>query len=93
MENKETKTDIKEDKTTEIDWEEFDEQRRHLVIFGRDVSEIPCFRNSFLYGIGTGLGIGLGIFNLQLSFHCYLPVSFQFKERLCIHHVQNYLCM
>lgn len=30
-----------------------------LVIFGRDVSQIPCFRNSFLYGIGSGIGGGL----------------------------------
>lgn len=32
---------------------------QELVIFGRDVSKIPCFRNSFLYGITGGLGSGL----------------------------------
>uniref|UniRef100_A0A1A9VR22 Cytochrome c oxidase assembly protein COX20, mitochondrial n=1 Tax=Glossina austeni TaxID=7395 RepID=A0A1A9VR22_GLOAU len=35
------------------------EQRWGLSLFGRDISEIPCFRNSFLYGIGGGVGAGL----------------------------------
>ncbi|KAB0794399.1 hypothetical protein PPYR_11238 [Photinus pyralis] len=30
-----------------------------IVIFGKDVSKIPCFRNSFLYGISGGLACGL----------------------------------
>lgn len=33
-----------------------------LILFGRDVSAIPCFRESFLYGIGSGVVIGLGAF-------------------------------
>lgn len=33
-----------------------------LVIFGRDVSKIPCFRESFLYGITSGVGVGLAAF-------------------------------
>uniref|UniRef100_A0A1B0G853 Cytochrome c oxidase assembly protein COX20, mitochondrial n=1 Tax=Glossina morsitans morsitans TaxID=37546 RepID=A0A1B0G853_GLOMM len=36
-----------------------DEPKKGLSLFGRDVSEIPCFRNSFLYGIGGGIGTGL----------------------------------
>lgn len=28
------------------------------MVFGRDISLIPCFRSSFLYGIGSGLGGG-----------------------------------
>jgi len=36
--------------------------RRSLYIFNRDVSKIPCFRSSFLYGIGTGVAIGLMAF-------------------------------
>ncbi|XP_068898691.1 cytochrome c oxidase assembly protein COX20, mitochondrial isoform X3 [Tenebrio molitor] len=32
------------------------------MIFGRDVSKIPCFRNSILYGIYSGLGLGLAHF-------------------------------
>lgn len=31
---------------------------QHLFIFGRDVSLIPCFRNSFLYGVSSGVAIG-----------------------------------
>ncbi|XP_012288683.1 cytochrome c oxidase protein 20 homolog [Orussus abietinus] len=27
-----------------------------LILFGRDVRRIPCFRDSFLYGISSGLG-------------------------------------
>lgn len=33
-----------------------------LTIFGRDVSKIPCFRESFMYGISSGIVIGLGCF-------------------------------
>lgn len=32
------------------------------MIFGRDVSKMPCFRNSYLYGIGSGIGSGLMYF-------------------------------
>uniref|UniRef100_A0A1B6E2A4 Cytochrome c oxidase assembly protein COX20, mitochondrial n=1 Tax=Clastoptera arizonana TaxID=38151 RepID=A0A1B6E2A4_9HEMI len=32
---------------------------RSFYIFGRDVSDIPCFRNSFLYGILGGFTGGL----------------------------------
>ncbi|KAH8417650.1 hypothetical protein KR222_003615, partial [Zaprionus bogoriensis] len=44
-----------------------------LYIFGRDVSQIPCFRNSFLYGISGGIGVGvltfLGTSRPHLSTH------------------------
>lgn len=30
-----------------------------FFIFGRDVAQIPCFRNSFLYGISGGIGVGV----------------------------------
>lgn len=33
-----------------------------FVIFGRDVSKIPCFRNSFLTGIYGGVGCGIASF-------------------------------
>lgn len=33
-----------------------------FILFGRDVSKIPCFRNSFYYGITSGLVLGLGHF-------------------------------
>ncbi|KAJ8955148.1 hypothetical protein NQ318_009041 [Aromia moschata] len=33
-----------------------------LYLFGRDISKIPCFRNSLLYGIGGGLCFGLARF-------------------------------
>lgn len=29
------------------------------ILFGRDIAAIPCFRNSFLYGISGGIGGGL----------------------------------
>ncbi|KAG5676846.1 hypothetical protein PVAND_006653 [Polypedilum vanderplanki] len=52
-------------KPPKINWDELDERdenRKHLYIFGRDVAEMPCFRNSFLYGIAGGIGTGLGTF-------------------------------
>ncbi|XP_050078788.1 cytochrome c oxidase assembly protein COX20, mitochondrial [Anopheles maculipalpis] len=46
---------------------------RSVIIFGRDVSTIPCFRNSFLYGISIGMGVGFLAFlktsRPQLSTH------------------------
>lgn len=48
------------------------------MLFGRDVSKIPCFRNSFLYGIGGGFAGGLLTFLLtsrpQLSTHSAMGV-------------------
>lgn len=32
------------------------------MIFGRDVSKMPCFRNSYLYGVSCGIGTGLAYF-------------------------------
>ncbi|CAH0554942.1 unnamed protein product [Brassicogethes aeneus] len=33
-----------------------------FILFGRDISKIPCFRNSLLYGMGGGISLGLGHF-------------------------------
>lgn len=32
------------------------------MFLGRDLSKIPCFRESFLSGIATGIGVGLAAF-------------------------------
>ncbi|XP_023021347.1 cytochrome c oxidase assembly factor COX20 lethal (3) 87Df [Leptinotarsa decemlineata] len=42
--------------------DQVDNNEKTLFIFGRDVSKIPCFRNSILYGIGGGLCSGLARF-------------------------------
>ncbi|XP_038214885.1 cytochrome c oxidase assembly protein COX20, mitochondrial [Zerene cesonia] len=42
--------------------EEDEEEKQGLVLFGRDLSKIPCFRESFLTGIATGIGIGFASF-------------------------------
>lgn len=39
------------------------------MLFGRDVSKIPCFRNTLLYGISGGLGMGLGYFLFTSKVH------------------------
>lgn len=39
-----------------------DTQKKSPIIFGRDITTIPCFRSSFLYGIGSGLAGGLTYF-------------------------------
>ncbi|XP_039284128.1 cytochrome c oxidase assembly protein COX20, mitochondrial-like [Nilaparvata lugens] len=44
------------------------------MFFGRDVSKIPCFRNSFLYGLTSGLFGGLGYF----MFTSKIPQSYRF---------------
>lgn len=44
------------------------------MLFGRDVSKIPCFRNSVLYGIGGGLSCGLVRF--MLTSHTLKSVNF-----------------
>lgn len=64
MEEKSEKPEKPIKKKHDIDWDALDEERKHFYLFGRDVSEIPCFRNSFLYGIGSGVGVGLGKVNL-----------------------------
>lgn len=43
---------------------EEDDERTPIMIFGRDVTTIPCFRESFLYGIGGGVVGGLVTFML-----------------------------
>ncbi|KAG4074881.1 hypothetical protein HA402_009306 [Bradysia odoriphaga] len=40
--------------------EEAPQQSFH--IFGRDITQIPCFRNSFLYGISGGIATAFGTF-------------------------------
>ncbi|KAL4716381.1 hypothetical protein ACJJTC_006743 [Scirpophaga incertulas] len=42
--------------------EDSEEEKQGLIIFGRDVSKIPCFRESYVNGIATGLGVGLATF-------------------------------
>ena len=58
--------------------------RRKLVVFGQDVGQIPCFRNSFLYGILSGMGTGIGWFAFSsnipratnIGFYTYVGVTF-----------------
>jgi cytochrome c oxidase assembly protein subunit 20 len=46
-----------------LDFEEAREKKKTGVkIFGRNVSDVPCFRESFMYGILGGVGVGLGFF-------------------------------
>ncbi|KAM3964082.1 cytochrome c oxidase assembly factor COX20 lethal (3) 87Df [Aphomia sociella] len=42
--------------------EDPEEEKKGIMLFGRDLSKIPCFRESFLYGIATGVGVGLAAF-------------------------------
>lgn len=57
-----------------------EEDRKPLVIFGRDVTKIPCFRNSFLYGISSGIGGGLLAFLFtsrpKFAMHCAMATYF-----------------
>ncbi|RZF39657.1 hypothetical protein LSTR_LSTR001178 [Laodelphax striatellus] len=49
-------------------------EEKPVMLFGRDVSKIPCFRNSYLYGLTSGLFGGLGYF----MFTSKIPHSFRF---------------
>lgn len=57
---------------------------RSLNIFGNDVSQIPCFRNSYLYGIVSGVGVGIVTFfgtsrprrSMHLGFATFFTVTF-----------------
>lgn len=44
-----------------------------IMLFGRDIRKIPCFKNSMLYGIYSGFTAGLATFMLtsriQLATH------------------------
>ncbi|XP_055540006.1 cytochrome c oxidase assembly protein COX20, mitochondrial [Wyeomyia smithii] len=46
---------------------------RRVMLFGRDLSQIPCFRSSFLYGISIGMATSFAAFmrtsRPQLSTH------------------------
>jgi cytochrome c oxidase assembly protein subunit 20 len=38
------------------------DQSKTVMLFGRDIRKIPCFKNSMLYGIYSGFAIGLATF-------------------------------
>ncbi|KRT83889.1 hypothetical protein AMK59_4164 [Oryctes borbonicus] len=38
------------------------DENKSVIVFGQDITKIPCFRNSFLYGISGGIGAGLFYF-------------------------------
>jgi cytochrome c oxidase assembly protein subunit 20 len=63
---------------------------RKLMLFGRDVSQIPCFRNSFLYGILSGFGTGVATF----AFTSNIPkaTSFGFYSYVAITAVYYFQC-
>jgi len=39
-----------------------DEEHKAFMFLGTDLSKIPCFRNSYLYGILGGFTTGIGYF-------------------------------
>ncbi|XP_015588887.1 cytochrome c oxidase assembly protein COX20, mitochondrial [Cephus cinctus] len=39
-----------------------DDESKPVMLFGRDISKIPCFRSSFLYGITSGVVGGMTMF-------------------------------
>ncbi|XP_011869856.1 PREDICTED: cytochrome c oxidase protein 20 homolog [Vollenhovia emeryi] len=41
---------------------EEDDQSKAVVLFGRDIRKIPCFKQSMLYGIYGGVAAGLATF-------------------------------
>lgn len=39
-----------------------DDKSKAVMLFGRDIRKIPCFKQSMLYGIYGGIGTGLATF-------------------------------
>jgi hypothetical protein len=77
-----------EKKKPKVDWDDLDERdenRKHLFIMGRDVAEMPCFRNSFLYGIGGGIGLGLGKLQILLIFMLHFNDSSSSSRHFHVH--------
>lgn len=60
-----------------------------LVLFGRDVSKIPCFRNSFLTGIYGGVGCGIASFLATSKYHTCTWVLFVFIWALYLSETYN----
>lgn len=60
--------------------------RRELVVFGKDLGNVPCFRNSFLYGISGGFGTGIVTFALsskiktatKTGFYSYVGITLSY---------------
>lgn len=57
-----------------------EEDRKEIILFGHNILEIPCFRNSFLYGISSGIGGGLLGFLFtsrpKFAMHCGMGTYF-----------------
>lgn len=47
---------------TSMEITEQNEGNRPVMLFGRDIRKIPCFKYSMLYGIYSGLAAGLATF-------------------------------
>ncbi|KYQ51042.1 Protein FAM36A [Trachymyrmex zeteki] len=39
-----------------------EDESKAVMLFGRDIRKIPCFKHSMLFGIYSGLAAGLGTF-------------------------------
>ena len=54
-----------------------------LILLGRDVGSIPCFRNSFLYGLVGGFMVGISTFaftskirkSTTVGFYSYVGIT------------------
>lgn len=45
------------------------DESKAVMLFGRDIRKIPCFKNSMLYGIYSGLAAGLTTFMFTSRVH------------------------
>ena len=57
-----------------------DEPRRGFMFNGTDLSKVPCFKNSFMYGIGSGTMVGV-FYNLAFSRN---PFKLAFATYACV---------
>lgn len=62
------------------------DQSKGVMLFGRDITKVPCFKDSQLYGIYSGFATGLATFMVTsrirlttaVSLGSYICVSFVF---------------
>lgn len=58
------------DSTKKDPFEEPEEERNRLLFFGTNLAKIPCFKTSFMNGIGSGMLVGVA-YNLATSRNPY----------------------
>lgn len=74
-----------------------EEPHKGIIVFGRDLTKIPCFRNTFLYSISSYFGVSLLTFLFTsrptFSSHCgfasFVAVTFGYYTNCTINYTKQ----